>query len=145
MTRRLSTLLVPLLLSACVSEAPPMWAGPDLSQPLLAASGPSAPALPAATLISPSTQPPPVRRVGGGTPPDLLRGAAETVRPPTLAPLTSAPTIPSPAPSPLDGPGFQRTGPITYGPGGVYNSVGSTIFGPGGKVCTPVGSSLTCL
>ena len=85
------------------------------------------------------------RRVGSGTPPALLRGPSEAVRPPSLAPLTNAPATGSPSPSPLDGPGFQRTGPITYGPGAVYNSVGSTIFGPGGKVCTPVGTSLTCL
>lgn len=138
-------LAVSLAAVGCAGDQTPLWSGADLSQPL---KGPPAPQAYAAPVWVPPSQdraPPPQRRVGSGAPPDLLRGQAETIRPPTQMPLTSAPSLPSGSPSPLDGPGYQRTGPITYGPGGPYNSVGSTIFGPGGRVCTPVGSSLTCL
>lgn len=145
--------LRPILIAAlclgvagCANEPTPMWAGADLSQPLRGL--PPAPQ----AYVAPGWVPPsadragPVqRRLGSGAPPDALRLPAEAIRPPTQMPLTSAPGSPSLSPSPLDGPGFQRTGPIAYGPGGTYNSVGSTIFGPGGRVCTPVGSSLTCL
>jgi len=131
--------------SGCAGDPAPMWAGADLSQPLSGVSAPPAYAAPAWVPPTPNRASQPQRRVGSGTPPVLLTAPAESIRPPTQMPLTNAPNSPSGAPSPLDAPGYQRTGPITYGPGGPYNSVGSTIFGPGGKVCTPVGSSLTCL
>jgi hypothetical protein len=131
--------------AGCASEPTPMWTGPDISQPLRGLPAPQEYAAPSWVPPSPDRAAAPQRRLGSGAPPDLPRGPMETIRPPTQMPLTSAPGSPSGSPSPLDGPGFQRTGPIAYGPGGTYNSVGSTIFGPGGKVCTPVGSSLTCL
>lgn len=138
-----------LALGACAGDSAPMWKGTDMKAPM--AGLPPPPAYPVPVWAqSPQNPPQPQRRVGSGASPDLLRGPAETVRPPTPTPLTSSPSSPSfPSPSapasPLDGPGFLRTGPIANGPGGTYNAVGSTIFGPGGKVCTPVGSSLTCL
>jgi hypothetical protein len=134
--------------AGCADDpAPPMWSGADISQPLVGL-GPPRPYSP--PLLSPSTldrapERAPQRRVGSGVVPDVQRGLGQTNHPPTQMPLTSAPSLPASPPSPLDGPGYQRTGPITYGPGGPYNSVGTTIFGPGGRVCTPVGSSLTCL
>jgi hypothetical protein len=145
MSFRLTICLLVVGLSGCADHSPPMWSGPDLSLPLSSVADRSA--LPPSLSLSNEQAPPPAlsRRAGSGTPPALLRGTPETVRPPSLAPLTMAPATGASPPSPLDGPGFQRTGPITYGPGAVYNSVGTTIFGPGGKVCTPVGTSLTCL
>jgi hypothetical protein len=143
--RSILILAFSLAASGCASDPTPMWTGADISQPLKGMGAPQAYVAPVWVPPAQDRAPQPQRRVGSGTPPDLLRGQAETIRPPTQMPLTSAPSLPSGSPSPLDGPGYQRTGPITYGPGGPYNSVGSTIFGPGGKVCTPVGSSLTCL
>lgn len=145
MSFRFTICLLALSLSGCADQSLPMWNGPGYSQPLSVVPTRSAPQS-AIPMSGEQTAPPAAsRRVGSGGPPALLRGPSETIRAPSLAPLTAAPTTASPPPSPLDGPGFQRTGPITYGPGAVYNSVGSTIFGPGGKVCTPVGTSLTCL
>jgi len=141
-------LTVSLALFGCASDQTPLWSGPDLSTPITSAGSRASPPLPSqigAPIATPSSTRPQPRRAGGGTPPDQLTSPVDPIRPPTLAPLTSAPPIAGPPPSPLDLPGFQRTGPIAVGPGGVYNSVGSTIFGPGGKVCTPVGASLTCL
>ncbi len=158
-----SALAIAGALAGCGTDQTPMWAGQDVSTPLSSASPvasqpPAAPSWAPPSWAPPSLAPPslapmasdrsqqqPQRRVGSGAPPDLLRSPADSIRPTPIPPPTAAPSYPSAPASPLDSPGYQRTGPITYGPGGPYNSVGSTVFGPGGKVCTPVGSSLTCL